>query len=99
MRRFAHPKDRLLALLLIVLLVAEPALAGLTIIQSNGIAVTGADGVSFINAAGIAVTGADGFLSFAPNGIAVTMTADAADKTADSLHEAAKQAREHLSRD
>ncbi len=72
MRRFAHPKDRLLALLLIVLLVAEPALAGLTIIQSNGIAVTGADGVSFINAAGIGVTGADGFLSFAPNGIAVT---------------------------
>ncbi len=72
MRRFAHPKDRLLALTLIVLLVAEPAIAGLAIIQSNGIAVTGADGISFINAAGIAVTGADGFLSFAPNGIAVT---------------------------
>ena len=33
-----------------------------------------------------------------PNGIAVTMTADAAEKTADSLHQAAKLAREHLAR-
>ena len=31
-----------------------------------------------------------------PNGIAVTMTADAAARTADSLHEAARQAREYL---
>jgi len=31
-----------------------------------------------------------------PNGIAVTMTADAAEKTAASLHEAAMKAREHL---
>ncbi len=70
--RHDHLTNKLLTILLIVLLVTEPALAGLAIIQSNGIAVTGADGISFINAAGIAATGADGFLSFAPNGIAVT---------------------------
>lgn len=70
-RNFTSRK-RVLALTLIVLLAVEPALAGLLIVQSNGIAVTGADGISFINAAGIAVTGADGFLSFVPNGIAVT---------------------------
>jgi len=33
-----------------------------------------------------------------PDGVAVTMTADAAEKTAASLHEAAKKAREHLAR-
>ena len=33
-----------------------------------------------------------------PNGVAVTMTADAAEKTAASLHEAAKQARKHMGR-
>lgn len=31
-----------------------------------------------------------------PDGVAVTMTADAAARTADSLHEAARQARRHL---
>ena len=71
-RIFSSRIRRLLILALIVLLVVEPAIAGLLITQSNGIAVTGADGISFVNAAGIAVTGADGFLSFAPNGIAVT---------------------------
>lgn len=33
-----------------------------------------------------------------PDGIAVTMTADAAARTADSLHEAARLAREYLDR-
>jgi serine protease AprX len=61
-----------LVLVLTIVLAAQPAFAGIIITQSNGIAVTGADGISFINAAGIAVTGADGFLSFVPNGIAVT---------------------------
>ena len=32
-----------------------------------------------------------------PDGVAVTMTADAAARTADSLHEAARQARSNLS--
>jgi len=34
-----------------------------------------------------------------PDGIAVTMTADAAARTADSLHEAARQARENPASD
>jgi serine protease AprX len=63
---------RLIALTLSILLAAHPALAGLTVTRSNGIAVTGADGVTFVNMAGIAVTGADGLLAFAPNGIATT---------------------------
>jgi serine protease AprX len=60
------------AFLMTLLLIAAPAFAGLTIIRSSGIAVTGADGILFQNPQGIAVTGADGLLSLIPNGIAVT---------------------------
>ncbi|HEX4950018.1 MAG TPA: S8 family serine peptidase [Blastocatellia bacterium] len=73
MQRYCSSQmHKCLILALIFTLAAEPAFAGLIITQSNGIAVTGADGISFVNAAGIAVTGADRFLSFVPNGIAVT---------------------------
>lgn len=41
-------------------------------------------------------TAEDGFVILdGPNGVAVTMTAEAAAQTADSLHEAARQAREY----
>jgi serine protease AprX len=55
-----------------LLLAVAPVFAGLDIVRTSGIAVTGADAVRFIDPAGIAVTGADGFLAFTPNGIAVT---------------------------
>ncbi|MBV9959067.1 MAG: S8 family serine peptidase, partial [Acidobacteria bacterium] len=63
---------RWLALLLICVLCAGPALAGVTITGANGITMTGADGVSYIGTNGITMTGADGFLSFTPNGITMT---------------------------
>jgi serine protease AprX len=82
-----NPKriQKLVALFLTVLLLTAPVLAGLDIVKSNGIAVTGADGVNFLNTNGIAVTGADGLLSFTPNGIAVTGADGIAVTGADAL--------------
>ena len=72
MSLFFKRLKKTVVLLLTIQLMTAPAFAGLDIVKSNGIAVTGADGVNFINTNGIAVTGADGLLTFAPNGIAVT---------------------------
>ncbi len=58
-----------LALALVVLLSAVPALAGLTIVGSNGIMASGADGINFWNTSGIMASGADSVLAFQPNGI------------------------------
>lgn len=60
---------RSLALLLVILLSSVPALAGLTIIGSNGITTSGADGVNYSNTSGITTSGADSILAFRPNGI------------------------------
>lgn len=53
-------------------LTAGPVLAGLSIIRSNGITLTGADGVHYIGTSGITLTGADGFLAYRSNGITLT---------------------------
>lgn len=72
-----------LALTLVLLLSAVPALAGLTIIGSNGITASGADGIEFSNTSGITASGADGVLAFLPNGITASgadgITASGAD--------------------
>jgi serine protease AprX len=74
---------RALALTLVILLSSVPALAGLTIIGSNGITISGADGVAFSNTSGITASGADGVLAFLPNGITISgadgITASGAD--------------------
>src|SRR5437763_562988 len=64
--------NRVVALTLVTLLSSVPALAGLTIIDSNGITVSGADGILYTNTNGITVSGADGVLAFGPNGITVS---------------------------
>jgi serine protease AprX len=46
--------------------------AGVSIIRSNGITLTGADGIQYIGTSGITLTGADGFLSYQTNGITLT---------------------------
>jgi serine protease AprX len=51
---------------------ANVAQAGVSVIKSNGITLTGADGVSFVGTNGITLTGADGFLSRESNGITLT---------------------------
>jgi serine protease AprX len=58
-----------IALALVVLLSSVPAMAGLTIVGSNGITTSGADGVVFNQTSGITTSGADGILAFGPNGI------------------------------
>ncbi len=64
--------NRFLALLLILLLTATPVWAGLSVVKSNGIALTGADGINYVGINGIALTGADGIFNFSSNGIALT---------------------------
>jgi serine protease AprX len=51
---------------------ANIAQAGVSVIKSNGITLTGADGVKFIGTNGITLTGADGFLNRQANGITLT---------------------------
>jgi serine protease AprX len=57
---------------LVCLLSLSPALAGVTISQSNGIVMTGADGIVMTGADGIVMTGADGYITYGPNGIVMT---------------------------
>ncbi|HET8782087.1 MAG TPA: S8 family serine peptidase [Pyrinomonadaceae bacterium] len=64
--------NRLLALLLLLLLAAQPALAGLSVVKSSGITLTGADGIQFVGLNGITLTGADGIFNYSSNGITLT---------------------------
>ncbi|HSS20704.1 MAG TPA: S8 family serine peptidase [Pyrinomonadaceae bacterium] len=61
-----------LAIVLMVLVFVSPAMAGMNIVKSNGIMMTGADGVLMTGADGILLTGADGFLNANANGIMMT---------------------------
>jgi subtilase family protein len=61
--------NRFPALLLILLLAANPVLAGLSVVKSNGITLTGADGIDYVGINGITLTGADGILDYSSNGI------------------------------
>ena len=63
---------KFVALLLSLLFSVDPTFAGLNIIRSNGITLTGADGITLTGADGITLTGADGFLNYAANGITLT---------------------------
>ncbi|HKU77458.1 MAG TPA: S8 family serine peptidase [Pyrinomonadaceae bacterium] len=64
--------NRFLALLLLFLLTAQPALAGLSVVKSSGITLTGADGIQFVGINGITLTGADGIFNYNSNGITLT---------------------------
>ena len=64
--------NRFLALLLLLLLTANPALAGLSVVKSNGITLTGADGIEYVGINGITLTGADGIFNYSSNGITLT---------------------------
>jgi len=64
--------NRFLALLIILLLTANPVLAGLSIVKSNGITLTGADGIDYVGINGITLTGADGVFNYNSNGITLT---------------------------
>src|ERR1043165_2589987 len=64
--------NRFLALLLILLLTAQTAWAGLSVVKSNGITLTGADGIEYVGINGITLTGADGIFNYRTNGITLT---------------------------
>ena len=80
---FYKATRRLVALALVFLLSSAPVFAGLTIIGSNGITASGADGIIFNGTSGITASGADGILAFGPNGITASgadaITASGAD--------------------
>lgn len=64
--------NRFIALLLLLLLTAQPAWAGLSVVKSSGITLTGADGINYVGINGITLTGADGIFNYTPNGITLT---------------------------
>ncbi|MFN2404887.1 MAG: S8 family serine peptidase [Pyrinomonadaceae bacterium] len=64
--------NRFVALLLLLLLTAQPAWAGLSVVRSSGITLTGADGIDYVGVNGITLTGADGIFNYRSNGITLT---------------------------
>jgi serine protease AprX len=63
---------KIICSLLLAAFFIHTAQAGISIVKSNGITLTGADGVNFIGTNGITLTGADGFLNTQANGITLT---------------------------
>src|ERR1041384_7245906 len=61
--------NRFIALLLLLLLTVQPAWAGLSVVKSTGITLTGADGIDYVGIDGITLTGADGIFNYSANGI------------------------------
>lgn len=61
-----------LCLIALICTLTSQVFAGLNIVRSNGITLTGADGISYIGTSGIKLTGADGFLAARSNGITLT---------------------------
>lgn len=57
---------------LLAIFAVNQVTAGLNIVKSNGITLTGADGIHYIGTSGITLTGADGFLNSNLNGITLT---------------------------
>jgi serine protease AprX len=60
------------SLIILLSLWVGSAYAGLDVVRSNGISLTGADGVNYIGTSGISLTGADGLLAYRSNGISLT---------------------------
>jgi serine protease AprX len=63
---------KVFSLLILLAFCLQTAQAGINIVKSNGITLTGADGINFVGTNGITLTGADGFLSAQANGITLT---------------------------
>lgn len=63
---------KLISLILLYVLTANAAFAGLNIVRSSGITLTGVDGIKYIGTSGITLTGVDSFLNYQSNGITLT---------------------------
>lgn len=63
---------RVLCIIISVSILTSQVFAGLDIVRSSGITLTGADGINYIGTSGITLTGADGLLAYQSNGITLT---------------------------
>ena len=61
-----------LSIIVLLCTLGGQVFAGLDIVRSNGITLTGADGINYIGTSGITLTGADGLLAYRSNGITLT---------------------------
>ncbi len=63
---------KIVSLILLLAFTANSVSAGISVVRSNGITLTGADGIQYVGMNGITLTGADGFLNYRANGITLT---------------------------
>ncbi|MBA3351391.1 MAG: S8 family serine peptidase [Blastocatellia bacterium] len=63
---------RIVSFMLLLAIAANSASAGISVVRSSGITLTGADGIRYVGMNGITLTGADGFLSYRSSGITLT---------------------------
>jgi serine protease AprX len=63
---------RIVSTILLLTLAVNSVSAGMSVVRSSGITLTGADGIKFVGMNGITLTGADGFLDYRANGITLT---------------------------
>ena len=61
-----------ISLILLLAMAVQSVSAGISVVRSSGITLTGADGVNFVGLNGITLTGADSFLNWRSNGITLT---------------------------
>ncbi len=62
----------LLSITVLCAFAVQTASAGISVVKSNGVSVSGADGVQYFGLNGVSVSGADGFLSYKANGVSVS---------------------------
>ncbi len=72
MLKFCYQPRRVISLILVFLLSTSHIFAGISITNTNGVTMTGADSVQFIGLNGVTMTVADGFLTFGVNGVTMT---------------------------
>jgi len=63
---------KIVSFILLLAFTANSVSAGISVVRSSGITLTGADGIQYIGMNGITLTGADGFLNYSSNGITLT---------------------------
>ena len=63
---------RIISIIVLLAVTVSSTSAGISVVRSSGITLTGADGVQFIGLNGITLTGADSFLNYSSNGITLT---------------------------
>ncbi|HVF30565.1 MAG TPA: S8 family serine peptidase [Pyrinomonadaceae bacterium] len=64
--------NRIISTLLLLAIAVNSVSAGISVVRSNGITLTGADGIRYVGMNGITLTGADGLLDYQANGITLT---------------------------